>query len=280
MARQRKLPNALRAEDYVAFLDESGEPGLQVVAGVLIPARWLRSGEQRWKDFIRDRLGSRSGRTEIHSRELLRGEGVSLHAQAVSIGKTGQPISARAAGRQFHKDALEHIAGIAEVRILTVGLATERARDVYRLWFWLVYAELVARSRAPRPRLPMTIIDGEDVTFRQAHDLIAHRFYRSFPRAQPYVRRGRLWFVGGSAHQNSQLLPFIQMADLVAAAGRHAISKRKPYRNWYETHLRQHALSRNPPRDIDVAAHALAQLRRRSPKDACGSGYGAAILVP
>ncbi len=28
---------ALRDEDYVAFLDESGEANLQVVAGVLIP---------------------------------------------------------------------------------------------------------------------------------------------------------------------------------------------------------------------------------------------------
>jgi hypothetical protein len=274
------LNHCLRNEDYIAFLDESGEPNLQVVAGILIPARWLRSAEQRWRDFIRDRLGSRSGRTEVHSRELLRGEGVSIHAQHAWIAKTGQPISAGAAGRQFHKEALEHIAGIAEVRVLTVGMKTNRPREVYHLWFWLTYAELVAKARAPRPRLPLTVIDGEDVALRRAHDIVAHRFYRKFPRAQPYIRRGSGWFVGGSVHQSSELSPFIQMADLVAAAGRHAMARRKPYRNWYDTHLRQHALSRRPPRDIDVAAHALAELRRRSPKDACGSGYAATILVP
>lgn len=71
----------LRNEDYVAFLDESGETGLQIVAGVMIPARWLRSAERRWHDFIRDRLGSSSGRTEVKSRELVKGQGVSIHAQ-------------------------------------------------------------------------------------------------------------------------------------------------------------------------------------------------------
>lgn len=275
------LPNALRNEDYIAFLDESGEENLQVVAGVLIPARWLRSAEQRWRDFVRDRLGSRSGRTEVHSRELLKGEGVSLHAQSAYISKTGKAISARAAGRQFHRDALEHIAGIAEVRILSVGMRTNRARDAYRLWFWLAYAELVARDRSPRPRLPLTVVDGEDASFRGAHDLIAHRFYRSFPGAQPYIRRGRAWFVGGSVYQQSALLPFIQMADVVAGAARHAIAKRKPYKDWYEMHLRQLAMSRKPPRDIDVAAHALAELRRRAgARDKCDSGYAKAILVP
>ncbi len=63
----------LRNEDYVAYLDESGSDTLQVVAGVLIPARWLRPAEYRWREFIRDAMGSSSGRTEVKSRELLRG---------------------------------------------------------------------------------------------------------------------------------------------------------------------------------------------------------------
>lgn len=275
-----RLPHSLRNEDYIAFLDESGETDLQVVAGVLIPARWLRSAEQRWRDFIRDNLGSNSGRTEVHSRELLKGEGVSLHAQTAFTGRTGQPISAAAAGRHFHKEALQHIASISEVRILAVGLKTKHPVEAYRLWFWLAYAELVARPRSPRPRLPLTVIDGEDAALRSAHDLVAHRFYRKFPRAQPYIRRGSQWFVGGSVHQDSALLPFVQMADLVAAAARHAIARRKPYRNWFDTHLRQYALGLNVSRDIDVSAHALAELRRRSPQDACGSGHKGAILVP
>lgn len=37
----------LRNEDYIAFLDESEQDKLQVVAGVLIPARWLRPAERR-----------------------------------------------------------------------------------------------------------------------------------------------------------------------------------------------------------------------------------------
>jgi hypothetical protein len=65
------MAQGLRNEDYVAFLDESGESNLQVVSGVLIPARWLRPAERRWRDFVRDHLGSRTGRTEIKGRELM-----------------------------------------------------------------------------------------------------------------------------------------------------------------------------------------------------------------
>jgi len=115
----------LRNEDYVGFLDESGEDNLQVVAGVLIPARWLRSAERRWRDFIRDHLGSRSGRTEIKGRELVKGEGVSLHAQNRILASGGAPLTARAAGRLFYRDALEHVAGISELRVLSVGLQTK-----------------------------------------------------------------------------------------------------------------------------------------------------------
>src|SRR5215204_3155108 len=64
-----------RNEDYVGFLDESGEANLEVVAGVLIPVRWLRGAERRWRDFIRHQLGSGSGKTEIHAQDLLNGQG-------------------------------------------------------------------------------------------------------------------------------------------------------------------------------------------------------------
>ena len=149
-------------------------------------------------------------------------------------------VHAKAAGRRFYRDALEHIATIEEVRILTVGLPTRYPVDTYRLWFWMMYALLVERPQGPRPRLPLTIIDGEDMSFRGAQDLVAHRFYRSFP-CQPYVAKGRGWFVGGSALQNSHLHPFVQMADLVAGAGRHALAKREPISGWYDKHLVKHA---------------------------------------
>jgi hypothetical protein len=272
-----RVPKAgLRNEDYVAFLDESGTGRLQVVSGVLIPVRWLRPAEYRWRSFIRDELGSRSGRTEVKSRELLHGEGVSLHAQTAMLASGHPPLTARAAGRQFFQRALEHIAGIAEVRVLTVGLPTTRPVEVYRLWFWMAYAALVEQRNAPRPRLPMVVIDGEDASFRSAQDLVAHRFYRHFPRCQPYVRSGPKWFVGGALLQDSRLHPFIQMADLVAGAGRLAMSSRKTPRKWYDNHLRDHGLARG--REIDLSVHALSLLKRRSRTDACGSGWPNARL--
>jgi hypothetical protein len=271
------VPKAgLRNEDYVAFLDESGTGRLQVVSGVLIPVRWLRPAEHRWRAFIQTELGSKSGRTEVKSRELMHGEGVSLHAQKAMLVSGHPPLTAKAAGRQFFRRALEHIAGIAEVRILTVALPTTHPIEVYRIWFWMAYAALVERRRAPRPRLPLVVIDGEDASFRQAQDLVAYRFYRQFPRCQPYVAAGSKWFVGGAVLQDSKLHPFVQMADLVAGAGRLAISGRKGSSRWYETHLRNHGEERG--RDVDVSAHALALLKRRSRTDACGSGWPNARL--
>lgn len=272
------MPGTLGNEDYVAFLDESGEPGLQVVAGVLVPARWVRSAERRWRDFIRDWLGSRSGRVEVKSRELIGGTGVSLHAQQVLVSR-GEQISARYAGRRFYRAALEHIASINEVRVLAVGLPTDYPLEVYRLWFWLMYAALVERPKAPRPRLPLVVIDGEDARFRDAQDLVAYRFYRQFPHCQPYVGKGNLWFVGGSAHQDSRLHPFIQMADLVAASARHSIAGRTAYQDWFSEHLVEHAANLSHGRDIDISRHARAQLSRRSRTDACGSRWREALLA-
>lgn len=264
----------LRNEDYIAFLDESGQEELQVVAGVLIPARWLRSAERRWRDFIRDHLGSRSGRTEVKSRELLKGKGVSIHAQNRILASGGAPLSVRAAGRLFYRDALEHIARTKEVRIIAVGLPTKRPLEVYRLWFWMANALLVERPRAPRPRLPLVVIDGEDAAFRSAQDLVAYRFYRQFRRVQPYVSRGQQWFVGGSVHQDSALHPFIQAADLVAGATRYAIAGKKPHGTWYRDHLQA-----GSNREIDASAHALDRLKALSPSDKCGSGWGSALLA-
>jgi len=273
------MPGRLRNEDYVAFLDESGDSDFQIVAGVLIPARWLRPAERRWKDFIRDKLGSNSGRTEVKARELARGEGAAFHAQRV-LANRGLNFSARAAGRHFYREALEHIATITEVRVLAVGLRTPQALHVYRLWFWLMYAALVEKPRAPRPRLPMAVIDGEDASFRQAQDLVAWRFYRQFPHCQPYVGRGQQWFVGGALHQDSQLHPFIQMADLVAWAARSSISQNRQFHDWYQLYLVDHAAAMRPiGRDIDISRDARRQLRRRSRHDACGSGWPDALFA-
>ena len=265
----------LRDEDYVAYLDESGEDGLQVVAGVLIPARWLRGAERRWRDFVRGELGGRSGRLEVKGRDLLAGKGTAFLAQRMLLDR-GRPMSAKAAGRAFYRDALEHIALINQVRVLAVGLPTDHPIEVYRLWFWMAYALLVEKDRAPRPRLPITVIDGKDASFRGAQDLVAHRFYHAFPKCQPYVVRGAQWFIGGSVHQDSTLHPFIQMADLVAGAARHSIVGRKPQGGWYGKHLVGRA--KKARRNIDASGRALAQIKKLSKADDCDSGWPNALL--
>lgn len=266
---------ALRDEDYVAYLDESGESGLQVIAGLLVPARWLRGAERRWRDFVRASLGSRSGKLEVKSRELLKGHGVSLRAQQVRLA-SGEHLSAKAAGRWFYRDALEHIALINQIRVLPVGLPTDRPLEVYRLWFWMANALLVEKSRAPRPKLSLTVIDGEDASFRGAQDLVAHRFYHAFPKCQPYVARGSQWFVGGSVHQDSALHPLVQMADLVAGVARHSIAGRQPQGDWYGTHLLGRA--DRAKRQIDTSPKALARLKKLSRDDSCGSRWRDALL--
>ena len=185
-------------------------------------------------------------------------------------------MSAKAAGRAFYRDTLEHIALINRVSILAVGLPTKYPLEVYRLWFWMAYALLVEKSRAPRPKLPLTVIDGEDVSFRAAQDLVAHRFYHAFPKCQPYVTRGDQWFVGGSVHQDSKLHPFVQMADLVAGAARHSIFARRPQAGWYGKHLVGRAKKQD--RHIDVSSQALARIKKLSPADDCDSRWGAALL--
>ena len=268
----------LRNEDYVAFLDESGNggagTGLEVVSGVLIPARWLRPAERRWRHFIADRLGNKSGRTEIKSRDLPKGRGVAFHAQQRMLSSGAVGLSAEDAGRQFYADALEHIWRIAEVRVLTVGLPTKRPNDTYRLWFWLAYAALTERPRSPRPRLPLVVIDGQDQAFRDSQDLIAHRFHRSFSGLQPYVRGGREWFVGGATLQDSKLHPMVQMADLTAGAGRMALEGGPDAALYAE--FKKAATSAG--RDVETSARALARLQTIDPHDVSGSGWPRALL--
>lgn len=265
----------LRDEDYVAYLDESGEADLQVVAGVLIPARWLRGAERRWRDFISSQLGSRSGRLEVKGRDLLSGKGASIKAQQIQLAK-GRSMSALAAGRLFYRDALEHIALINQVRVVAVGLPTKYPLEVYRLWFWMAYSLLVEKPKAPRPRLPLVVIDGEDASFRAAQDLVAHRFYHAFPRVQPYVIRGSQWFVGGSVFQDSAMHPVVQMADLVAGMARHSIAGRKPQGGWYGKHLV--GRGQRAGRKIDASPQALRKLKALSRADDCGSGWRGALL--
>lgn len=279
MAHDRLGANmpGLRNEDYVAFLDESGDEvsGVITVAGIFIPARWLRAAENRWRTFIRHELGRKSGRREVKSRELVSGSGASLDAQRAYIAHHGQPISANAAGRHFYKQALEHIAMIAECRVLAVGIRTAHAEDVYRLWFWLAYIAHVQRGQTPRPRLALSVIDGEDLSFRHAQDLILYRFYKRFRGIQTYVQSGNAWFVGGSVHQDSKVLPFTQMSDLLAGAARRAIVGGK-YSTWYDIHLKQLAEGRG--REVEMSDYALSLLSAADPADTSRCGYANALI--
>ncbi len=198
-----------------------------------------------------------SGKLEVKGRDLLAGKGASFHAQRV-LREKGQELSAKAAGRRLCRDALEHIALINQIRVVAVGLPTKYPLEVYRLWFWMVNALLVEKERAPRPRLGLSVIDGEDQSFRAAQDLVAHRFYHAFPKCQPYVGRGAQWFVGGSVFQDSALHPMVQMADLVAGIARHSITGLNQYGRWYEDHLVGRAKRAN--RNIDASSQAIAQL--------------------
>lgn len=274
-----QMPAQLRNEDYIAFLDESDQDRLQIVSGVLIPARWLRPAERRWKDFIRDHVGSRSGRVELKSRNLLKGKGgAALHAQALMLQSGGAALSIKSAGWQLYRDALQHIARTTELRVVSVALPGKRALPAYRLWHAMAYAALIQRPHAPRPRLPLTVIDGEDAAFRGAHDLMAYRFYRRFAGRQPYIASGREWFVGGSVHQDSALHPFVQMADLVAGAARVAlIGTQQPQSTWYQSYLQDQ--SRKLGRDVDVSAFALDCLKALDPKDLCGTKWAQARVV-
>jgi hypothetical protein len=209
---------------------------------------------------------------------LAKGHGPAKNAQKRLLASGSPPISALAAGWQFYREALRHIATLTEVRVLTVGYPSVKIVDAYHLWFWMCNALLVERPRQPRPRLSLAVLDGRDTRLRETQDLVAWRFYRAFPACQPYVKVGTRWFVGGSVLHDSALSPFIQMADLIAGAARLAVIGSEAGRDWYQQDLREYASNRGRP--IDVSRHARSQLRERSRHDACGSGWKDAILVP
>lgn len=269
----------LRAEDYVAFVDESTRPDplhpLTVVSGILIPARWLRPAERRWEAFIRNEVGRPSGIAEFHAHDLLAGKGLARDIAKQQLASRGLHKSAKGAAHDFYKQALEHIALIAEARVLVVGSRTVFAEETYRLWYWLLYASLVQRANHPRPRMAMIVIDGQDRGFRRAQDLIAYRFYRQFPLIQPYVGAGNEWFIGGSALQESHLHPFIQMTDLICGVARRSLEANPKFTSWYPDHLREYAIARG--RDVDCSNAALACLQALDPAGA--TGWNDALFV-
>jgi len=269
----------LRDEDYVAFVDESTRPDplnpLTVVSGVLIPSRWLRPAERRWEQFIRSEVGRESGIAEFKAHDLLAGKGLAIDIAKHQREEKGFHKSAKGAAHDFYKLALEHIALIAEARVLAVGSKTLVPEETYRLWYWLLYATLVQRADHPRPRISMIIIDGQDRGFRRAQDLIAYRFYRRFPNVQPYVAAGNEWFIGGSALHESHLHPFIQFADLICGVARRNLEGNPKFASWYPVHIRDYASARG--REVDCSPAALACLERLDPAGA--TGWKDALLV-
>lgn len=256
----------LRNEDYVAFLDESGNDDLKIVAGVLIPARWMRSTESRWDHFVRDR--GLQGQGELKAWKLVSGRGLAriLGERVPRPAGLSKRDHYAACGRQAYVDVLRLIGSLTEVRVAVVGVPSAQALDAYRLWYWMACAGLTTRPRSPRPRLPVIVIDGQDQGIRRAHRGVTGDFYWRCRGRQPYVAGGRPWFMGGAVLQDSVALPFMQMADLVAYAAFQAIDKaasRAFMHSWYEEHLLGAAAAKRRP--IDVSRHFLEELLQLDP---------------
>ena len=257
----------LRNEDYVAFVDESGDDKLTVISGVMLPARWVRATEARWEAFLRSH--GIYGRGELKAWKLTTGRGVAQDMAHRLQRPSGDSMSthAKRCGQEAYIDALRLIGTFTELRVATVGVPTGRPIDAYRVWNWMLCAGLTTRPRSPRPRVPVIVIDGQDQGIRRALRGVVGDFYWRCNRRQPYVSAGKAWFIGGATLHDSATLPFIQMADLVAHAAYQAI-KRKPERafmhHWYGEHLLGTARARG--REIDVSESMLQELSAINPK--------------
>lgn len=269
-------------EDYVAFLDESGDDDLQVVSGIFVPARWMRSAHT-FLDDVRATEGLRHPE-ELKAAELATGRGFAweqakkLHRPA-GLSKWNH---AKQTGQDIYTRVLGHVARINGLRVLTLGLRTHYPTEAYRLWFWAACAGLTSFPRhRRRPRVSMLVIDGQDQGLLRVQRGVVKDFYASCRGRQSYLRAGRAWFMGGAVLHESHSLPFIQITDLVAHAAFQAIvanPDRIFMHGWYENEFRAVARQRN--RVIDISDVCLAELRGCTFPPAMAASVAAAIAVP
>jgi hypothetical protein len=267
-------------EDYVVFLDESGNDTLQVVAGVFIPVRWTRPASVYLDDF-RATEGVRQPE-ELKAAELATGRGVARRIAAVR--PRGSGIKPRAhelqIGHDIYTRALATAGYLNRMQVVCIGVPTRVPAEAYRLWFWAVCAGLTASRGPTRPRVSLVVIDGEDQGFLRVQRGVVKDFYLANRRRQSYVGPGTEWFIGGAVLHESHSLPFVQMADLVAHAAFQNLlgnPKRAFMHTWYEDHLRTPARLRH--RRIDVSAFCLAELANCNPPAAVNAHAAEALIV-
>jgi hypothetical protein len=268
-------------EDYIAFVDESGDANFQVVTGLFVPARWVRSAYTLLDD-IRATEGFRQT-DELKAAELATGRGFAWTRAQGLVCPLGMSWKAHAlqTGCDIYKRVLGHVARINGLRVLTIGLQTRFPSEAYRLWFWATCAGLTAFPEGDRPRVSMIVIDGQDQGLLRVHRGVVKDFYRSCNRRQTYVSGGRSWFMGGSVLHESHSLPFVQIADLVAHAGFQALANnpdRAYMHQWYEDSLR--AVARARHRQIDISATCLTELGTCTMPAAIAAHAAAAVVVP
>lgn len=269
---------AFAHEDYVVFMDESGDDNLQVVTGLFVPARWMRPAYQLLDD-IRATEGFKVPE-EMKASVLATGRGFAWQrAESIQrpawISKRNHALQT---GCDIYTRVLGHTAGINGLRVMSVGLQTARPQEVYRLWFWAACAGLTSFA-IRRPRVSMIVIDGQDQGLLRSHRGIVKDFYRRNRGRQWYLRPGRPWFMGGAVLHESHALPFIQVADLVAHAAFQKIlqSPQRAYmHDWYDQSFCQVAANRH--RDIEASRFALNELAGCDiPPDI--AAYAGAVLV-
>jgi hypothetical protein len=269
-------------EDYVAFIDESGDGTLQVVSGLFVPARWMRSAYTLLDD-VRATEGFRHP-DELKAAELATGRGFAWERaetlpRPIGVSKSNH---AKQTGCDIYTRVLRHVARINGLRVLSIGLRTRFPIEAYRLWFWAACAGLTAFPRGRRrPQVSILVIDGQDQGFLRVQRGVVKDFYKSCKGRQSYVGPGKAWFMGGAVLHESHSLPYIQVTDLVAHAAFQAVRgnpDRAYMQPWYEDEFRAPARARR--RIIDVSDFCLAELRGCRVPAALAPSVAGAVVVP
>jgi hypothetical protein len=273
---------AFLREDYVAFLDESGDEDITVVSGLFVPTRWMRSAAT-FLDDIRATEGFTQPE-EMKAAELATGRGFAWERAQSLVRPPGVSFRnhAKQTGCDIYKRVLRQVSRINGLRVLTVGLPTNVPNEVYRLWFWTLCAGLTSFPRGRRrPQVSMLVIDGQDQGLLRIHRGVVKDFYTSCRGRQPYISAGRAWFIGGAVLHESHSLPFIQATDLNAHAAFQALRAnpdRAYMHQWYENEFR--APARRRRRLIDVSDFCLAELRACAVPPEMAPSIAVAMTVP
>ncbi|MGH3431058.1 MAG: DUF3800 domain-containing protein [Mycobacteriales bacterium] len=265
-------------EDYIVFMDESGDDDLQVVTGLFVPVRWMRSAYQLLDD-IRATEGFKVPE-EMKASVLATGRGFAWQraqttARPAFVSKRDHALKT---GCDIYTRVLGKVAGLNGLRVVSLGLQTPFPQEVYRLWFWALCAGLTSYT-IKRPRVSMIVIDGQDQGLLRSHRGIVKDFYGRNKGRQWYLKPGRAWFIGGAVLHDSRALPFIQMADLVAHAAFQTIlqnPKRAYMHGWYDQSFCRIAANRN--RQIEASRFVLHELAGcKVPPDI--AAYAGSVLV-